>query len=533
MQACAPRCLPHGLEGEPRRPSAPRPRPTARPRPLVPCLDAADGSLHRTARHGWGDTTLLYHTPGLGPHASSGAPPRRGLAPPPPGPPGGRRGLFGTLSGAEAGGADAWLGNPLIDPAKGRRAAAAPRDPKGRQGLASVLSLANPGEAAWGSERAGGVRGGTVVQAARGLATACIGGGHYKRPRMPPAPPPTQPHPPSRFQTLPGRPDDDSWLGNIGIDPARGRGHSTRPARGRATLFPVVQPDRPPAGWEGPGAAGAAAALRDAWMGNPRIDPAAGRRGPRGGSGGSGGGDGEEAALPAAAAEHLWGAVFRDAAPPAARGREGPGGAWSDLPRIGRRPLPDPVTAAGVEARAWHALRQGEPLPPGVRAPGGRNGGKAAAPLPARAGAVGAYALLTFKDPAVSAPGGGGCEGGGDAARWRRAWDDAPRQPRRGRGGRSGGGSGGGEGGEGGGGGGGGGPGLLDWSPNRTARFVPFGGLAQERGLNLNAIAAIASIARGAGTGAARKGASGGGGGGGGGGSRGASGARRGGGGGS
>ncbi|KIZ02057.1 hypothetical protein MNEG_5906 [Monoraphidium neglectum] len=57
----------------------------------------------------------------------------------------GRSSLFGTLSGTEAGGTDSWLGNQLIDPTKGRRSVTAPQDPKGRKGLAEVLSLASPG----------------------------------------------------------------------------------------------------------------------------------------------------------------------------------------------------------------------------------------------------------------------------------------------------------------------------------------------------------------------------------------------------
>lgn len=109
----------------------------------------ADGSLYRATRHGWGDPSLLYHSPGLAatPHPSAGPPPRRGLrAAAPPAAKDGRSSLFGALSGSEAGGVDAWLGNELIDPTKGRRPAAPPHDPKGRKGLGEVLSLAKPGE---------------------------------------------------------------------------------------------------------------------------------------------------------------------------------------------------------------------------------------------------------------------------------------------------------------------------------------------------------------------------------------------------
>lgn len=58
----------------------------------------------------------------------------------------GRQGLFGTLQGTEAGGADSWVGNPAIDPTKGKRALSAPQDPKGRKGLADILSSTSPGE---------------------------------------------------------------------------------------------------------------------------------------------------------------------------------------------------------------------------------------------------------------------------------------------------------------------------------------------------------------------------------------------------
>ncbi|GBF93084.1 hypothetical protein Rsub_05695 [Raphidocelis subcapitata] len=414
----------------------------------------ADGSLYRSARHGWGDASLLYHSPGLAatPHPSAGPPPRRGLrAAAPPAAKDGRASLFGALSGAEAGGVDAWLGNELIDPTKGRRAAAPPRDPKGRRGLAEVLSLAAP-----------------------------------------------------------GRPEDDAWLGCAGHDPARGKGRVPDPAsrRGRRGLFQVLQPDRPPAPWErggggggGGGGAGAGAAepggalgeaaaaadggagrggrggggrrgdgplLQDAWIGNRGIDPRGGKRGASAGGGGGG--------RPAAAEEHLWGATFRSAPPPE-------GGAWCDLPRIGKRPLPEPAAASGAVG-ARHALRQAEPLPPGVALPDPRAKGKRILGEGRRPGSVDVFSLLRFKDLSAPVTGGGG---GGEAARWARAWNDAPRQPRRGAAGAGGGGARG---------GGAAGPGLLAWAPNRAARFVPFGGLAQEHGMNLNDVAAIAAIAR-------------------------------------
>jgi hypothetical protein len=325
----------------------------------------------------------------------------------------------------------------------------------------------------WRQGRGAGTRARTRARA------RAAGGACARRPKPPP--PPGVCH---NITAPLGRPDDDAWLGNISIDPARGRGR--RPPRGgpaaRASLFPIVQPGRAPACWEGPGAVEAAAALADAWLGNPAIAPDGGRRAPRGESG---------AGRPAAAEEHLWGATFRAPAGPAgageasAAGQQGPV-AWSDLPRIGRRPLTDPVTRDCVEVRAVHALRQQDPLPPGVRPPDGRQAGKQMAAPAARPGAVDAYALLTFKDLGGSGGSGGGSGGAEDAARWRSAWNDAAHQPRRrapaaGGSGRA---AAPGE------------PGLLDFAPNRAARFVPFGGLAQEKGMSLDAVAAIAAIVR-------------------------------------
>jgi len=62
------------------------------------------------------------------------------------------RGGLGSLAhcvlgvqGSEAGGADAWIGNIQINPSKGKAATAPPLDPKGRQGLAEVLTPSKPG----------------------------------------------------------------------------------------------------------------------------------------------------------------------------------------------------------------------------------------------------------------------------------------------------------------------------------------------------------------------------------------------------
>lgn len=112
-----------------------------------------DGSLQRTNRHGWGDVSLTKQEGLAGVLHRSGREERQGKAPVPcPVAKDGRSSLFGTLAGTEAGGVDSWLGNPLFDPTKGRRALSAPQDPKGRKGLAEVFTLASPGRAKlWGA----------------------------------------------------------------------------------------------------------------------------------------------------------------------------------------------------------------------------------------------------------------------------------------------------------------------------------------------------------------------------------------------
>lgn len=58
----------------------------------------------------------------------------------------GRKGLFGLLQGTEAGGADTWIGNMLIDPTKGKRAASAPTDEKRTVSFAQLLAHTAPGQ---------------------------------------------------------------------------------------------------------------------------------------------------------------------------------------------------------------------------------------------------------------------------------------------------------------------------------------------------------------------------------------------------
>lgn len=231
----------------------------------------------------------------------------------------------------------------------------------------------------------------------------------------------------------------------------------------------MLQPDRPRGAWERGGVGIKEEA--DAWVGNRGIAPNTGKRAA------------DESEV-AAAQAHLWGAVFRGG-PPA-------DGCYSDMPRIGKRPLPNPVKSKGAVSAA-HALRQLDALPPGTKPPGSDAKGKRISGEPPKhAAAVGVFSLLTYKDIAAPrtapppqqqtqtqsqeqqqqrAPGHGASAGarGGWAARW----DDAAHVSRRKAAGAVPGARLPGDG------------GLLDWSPNRAARFVPHGGLAQERGMNV------------------------------------------------
>lgn len=74
-----------------------------------------------------------------------------------------------------AGGSDAWIGHPLIQPGKGKRAVTAPVDPRGRAGLRDVLAHAATGEVVggsgwWGGGRSSGWWGGGVGSAGEGQA---------------------------------------------------------------------------------------------------------------------------------------------------------------------------------------------------------------------------------------------------------------------------------------------------------------------------------------------------------------------------
>lgn len=70
-----------------------------------------------------------------------------------------------------------------------------------------------------------------------------------------------------------GDPAEDAWLGNIGMDPAKGKGHAVNPSslRGRADLFGIMQQQALVSQQQlAPGAVSASsnAILDDAWLGN-------------------------------------------------------------------------------------------------------------------------------------------------------------------------------------------------------------------------------------------------------------------------
>lgn len=160
----------------------------------------------------------------------------------------------------------------------------------------------------------------------------------------------------------------------------------------------------------------------------------------------------------------------------------------------------DPARVKGVPG-VPHTLHQ---LEPPLAADGGGGGGggwggggeckgKRALPEPKRAAAVDVFSLLTYRDLSPGSGAGAG-PGGGGACRAAVTWDDADRQPRKKPPAAAAAGSGGGAGGDGVGADGSRAPGLLDWAPNRAARFVPYGGLCQERGCSVNSIVALAAI---------------------------------------
>ncbi|KAF5834522.1 hypothetical protein DUNSADRAFT_8773 [Dunaliella salina] len=153
--------------------------PDADGRPTSKLIQDPEVTSKRWFMHGWGDTTLLKQDGFAGTvHPRGVWSERRGRAPvavPPRD--GGRYDLYGVLSGTEAGGQDSWIGNPKIDPQKGKRAVPKKADAKGRTDLFELMQRRNP-----------------------------------------------------------GRPDEDGWIGNMNIDPASGKAHPPPPPRGRGCL---------------------------------------------------------------------------------------------------------------------------------------------------------------------------------------------------------------------------------------------------------------------------------------------------------
>lgn len=114
---------------------------------VLPHTQDSQIQSERYSRHGWGDTSLLKVDGYAGvAHPRGELTPEGGKArTQSPRGKDGRNGLFGVLQQTEAGGADSWIGNGLIDPTKGKRPAAPSFDPKGRKDLFDVLHGRNPG----------------------------------------------------------------------------------------------------------------------------------------------------------------------------------------------------------------------------------------------------------------------------------------------------------------------------------------------------------------------------------------------------
>lgn len=196
-------------------------------------INADDGSLQRSQWHGWGDTSLLKQ------EGYEGVPHPRGEPLAPPLATTTRQGTttttttstsprcWGTSLLMAAGdydvgaqGSDSWIGHPLIQPGKGKRAVTAPVDPRGRHGLRDVLAHA---------------------------AT--------------------------------GTPSDDAWCGHPLIVPAKGKGVAPSPAslRGRRDLFVVMQ-QAPPDQTASATASGRQDPYADAWIGNRYMPVGTGKK---------------------------------------------------------------------------------------------------------------------------------------------------------------------------------------------------------------------------------------------------------------
>lgn len=250
-------------------------------------------------------------------------------------------------------------------------------------------------------------------------------------------------------QTAPGSPASDAWIGNISIDPAKGKGRCPDPSslRGRPDLFAVLQQQvlqTQPAG----GSAGSlsAAAQADAWIGNRLIQPNKGKK---------------PVELPEGFQDHLHAATFK-AGPPI-------DGCFSDLPPVGKRPLQPPSDAAGF-VTAKQAMRIMEPLPPGAVLGSGKPSGKGLVPDPYNTSSkpqhVDIYSVMTYQ-PLTEY----------EQQRYQHAWNDAAAQHKKK---------------------------LLPTAaaagsslakqqqgqPPGSIRYIPYGGIAQEKGMTMDTIVA-------------------------------------------
>ncbi|GMH46070.1 hypothetical protein BSKO_14034 [Bryopsis sp. KO-2023] len=183
---------------------------------FIPYVENAEVQAERFNRHGWNDTSLLKEDGVFGEHPRSsihtGGRQRPASLET-------RKNLFGVLQGSEEGitDPDAWVGNKLIDPTKGKSPTKAPTDKRGRRDLFDVLNCTNP-----------------------------------------------------------GKPSDDQWLGNSLINPAKGRLRPAGPEEkaGRRDLFGIIQQQ---SGTDQISEDGTQK-LSDSWIGNRLIHPLKGKQ---------------------------------------------------------------------------------------------------------------------------------------------------------------------------------------------------------------------------------------------------------------
>eukprot|EP00775_Hariotina_reticulata_P013435 gene13435-13563_t len=260
---------------------------------------------------------------------------------------------------------------------------------------------------------------------------------------------------------------NDAWLGNIQVDPTKGKRSVSAPTDSKRVFSMTQLLAQATQGHP----------AEDAWLGNIGIDPAKGKghaadtSSLRGRAGlfdimqqralALAPNKGKKTVAPSESLQdHLLAASFK-AGPPV-------DGCWCDLPRVGKRPLAPPSNAAGfVNAAQSIRMEQAqEPLPPSAVMGSGRAHGKGMVQDPyslySHPHHVDMYSVMTFKPLNQF-----------EQQRYQHAWNDAQVQPKRrvvpGAG-----------------------PPCAqqqaDCQPGRQMRYVPFGGLAQEKGMTLNTI---------------------------------------------